>query len=151
VSCSLGLRPTSTIRHGVNKWHNTGVRILRIIPVLWHVPLKGVRKNTKHPLVRWRDNDHHEKEIVVHWGSKNQNIYHRVLGHMAHDKHPTGTTTLWSHCLRPSSKRQSTSRPRKTSLSKRAMNTMRRAVYVPSVRLRNPRSSLFLLKKKAAK
>jgi hypothetical protein len=56
---------------------------------------------------------------------------------------PPGTTTSWSLLLRPSSKRQSTYRPCRTSLNRLSMNTMTRAVHVLRARLRN--SSLFSL------
>jgi hypothetical protein len=48
------------------------------------------------------------------------------------------TNTMWSLCLRPRSKRQSTSRPHRTSLGRRIMNTMRGVIHVPSARLKNP-------------
>jgi hypothetical protein len=48
------------------------------------------------------------------------------------------TITLWSLYLRPTSKRQSTSRPRRTSSSMKIMNTMRKTVHVFYARLRNP-------------
>jgi hypothetical protein len=51
---------------------------------------------------------------------------------------PSGTTITWSHCLRPSDKRQNTSRPRRTSLNRLGMNTMRGVVQVLPAGLRNP-------------
>jgi hypothetical protein len=51
---------------------------------------------------------------------------------------PSGTTTTWSHYLRPSGKMQNTSRPPRTSLNRLSMNTMRGAVHVLPARLRNP-------------
>ena len=54
---------------------------------------------------------------------------------------PTRSINLtyeWSLLPRPSSKTQSTSRSRRTSLNRLSMNTMRRAVHVLHVRLRNP-------------
>jgi hypothetical protein len=50
----------------------------------------------------------------------------------------SGITSTWSHCLRPSSMRQITSRPRKIYLNRKIMNTIRRVVHVPSAPLRNP-------------
>jgi hypothetical protein len=58
-----------------------------------------------------------------------------------------GMTTLWSHFLRPSSLRQSTSRPSRMSLNRKLMNTMRRLVHVPPARLGTP--SLISLPPKA--
>jgi hypothetical protein len=51
---------------------------------------------------------------------------------------PPGMTTLWSHHQRPSSKRESTSKPRMLSLSRKIMNTMGRVVHVPSAHIRTP-------------
>jgi hypothetical protein len=34
------------------------------------------------------DSDHHEKETMVHWESKNKSLCHGVLGYMAHDQNP---------------------------------------------------------------
>jgi hypothetical protein len=64
----------------------------------------------------------------------------------------SGTTTTWSHCLRPSSKRQNTFRPRRMSLSRMSMNTMRRVVHVLlKLDSETHHSSLFLLKQKEAR
>jgi hypothetical protein len=51
---------------------------------------------------------------------------------------PRGMTNLWSHCLSPNSKTQSTSRPSRMSLNWRIMNTMRWVVHVLPARLRTP-------------
>jgi hypothetical protein len=100
------------------------VRILRIIPMLRHLPLKSVRENTKHPRSQMR------KAITSRGnpcllGSKNQSHCHGSIAIWHTTSTLPSTTTLWSLCLRPSSKRQRTSRPHRTSLNRRIMNTMR--------------------------
>jgi hypothetical protein len=48
----------------------------------------------------------------------------------------SGTTTMWSHCLRPSNLRKSTSRPSSASLNRMIMYTMRRTIHVPTAHLK---------------
>jgi hypothetical protein len=64
---------------------------------------------------------------------------------------PLGTTTTWSHCLRPINLRKSTSRPDSVSLSRRIMHTMRGVLYVPFAHLRTPLLFSLPPKEKVAK
>jgi hypothetical protein len=130
----------------VSKWHSTGVRILRIIPVLQYFPLKGVRKTPNIP-VPWGIAITTRRKLwsIGEVRTKASATESLAICHMTST--PPGMTTLWSHCMRPSSKRQRTSRPHRTSLNRRIMNTMRGAVHVPSAQLRT--SSLISLPLKA--
>jgi hypothetical protein len=104
--------------------------------VLRHLPIKIDRKNTTHPRSRW--------EVITTrkklWSARKVRTKTTSMGSFAIG-HTTstlsGTTTMWSHSPRPSSKRQNTFRPRRMSLNRRKMNTMRRVVYVLPARLRN--------------
>jgi hypothetical protein len=71
-------------------------------------------------------------------GTKTTSSGSLAIWHMINT--PPGTTTTWSHCLRPSNKRQSTSSPHRTSLNRRIVDIMRRAVHVPFLlkQKRNP-------------
>jgi hypothetical protein len=113
----------------VGLWQQHWVSKLWRIPVLRHLPLKSVRENTKHPRSR-REAITTRRKL---WSTREVRTKASITGSLA-IWHTTstlsGTTTTWSHCLRPSSKRQITSRPRRTSLNRLSMNTMREAVHV---------------------
>jgi hypothetical protein len=75
------------------------------------------------------------------WSAKEVRIKATFTGSLAiwhMTNTPPGMTTMWYLCLRPSNKRQSTSRHRRTSSNRKIMNTMRKAVHVLSAWLRNP-------------
>jgi hypothetical protein len=94
----------------VSKWHNTGVRILRIIPVLWHLPIRSVRKNATHPQSR-REAITTRRKV---WSAEKVRIKATSTGSLAMwhmTGTPSGMTTTWSQCIRPSSKRKIAFRP----------------------------------------
>jgi hypothetical protein len=118
-----------------SKWHITGVRILRIILVLWYLALKGVRKNTKHP---WSHEGITITTIRKPWFTGEVRTKASAIGSLAiwhMTSTPQGMTTMWSHCLRPNNNRQSISRPHMTSMNCRIMNTIKGVVHVPSAQL----------------
>jgi hypothetical protein len=82
-------------------------------------------------------------------GTKTSNTEYLAIWHMT--KILLGTTTMWSHFLRPRNLRKITSRPSSASLNRRIIHTMRRVVDVPSAHLKTLFSSLFLLKQNIAK
>jgi hypothetical protein len=74
---------------------------------------------------------------MVHWEVRTKASIMRSLATWHTTSTPPGMTTTWSYCLRPSNKRQSTSRPHRTSLNRLSMNTMRGTVHVLPAQLRN--------------
>jgi hypothetical protein len=107
--CSLGLCLTSIERYGMSKWHNTVVWKLQRVLVLWYLPLKSVRKNTKHlwshrgVAITTRRKPWYAKVV----GTKTMETRSLIIWLMTNTS--SGTTTMWSHCLRPSNLRKNTS------------------------------------------
>ena len=137
--CSPSLHPTSIERHRMSKWRNTGVSKLRRIPVLAHLPWKGVRKTTKHASSHLRIAITTIRKTwsarSVGWKSEATVTRSKVILSMMLTSPGTTTNTAWSRKLRPSTLRLCTPRPGNAPLNKRYMYAMRWAVHVPVVQL----------------
>lgn len=59
-------------------------------PMLFHLPLKSVRKQIQTSSGPQGISELHKMETIVHQSYGNQRIYYRVHGHMDHEEQPTG-------------------------------------------------------------